>query len=70
MHVIFDDSNPSSMKKVLIDDDVDVEKENEELYYEASFAENQEEQQGEQPNLDQNSNNSQTLPKEWKCVSS
>lgn len=34
MHVIFDDSNPSSMKKVLIDNDVDVENENEELYYE------------------------------------
>lgn len=37
----FDDSNSPSTEKVVVDDDVDMEKENEELQHEKSFAEKQ-----------------------------
>lgn len=39
MYVIFDESNPSSIEKVLVDDDAWVE--NEELHHEEPIVENQ-----------------------------
>lgn len=39
MHIIFDESNLSSTEKVLIDDNVDKEKDNEELQLEESSIE-------------------------------
>ena len=72
MHVKFDDTNPSSMEKVVVNDDA-----NEELQKEESSndkqdnvpCERQEERQEEQSNMEQNEGNSKSLPKEWRYVS-
>ncbi|KAH9791901.1 hypothetical protein KPL71_003915 [Citrus sinensis] len=74
MHVTFDESNPSSAEKGVVNDDADGElqeelsKENQEH----APQENQEDRREEQTNmeLEQQEGSSQTLPKEWKYVSS
>ncbi|KAH9704489.1 hypothetical protein KPL70_011489 [Citrus sinensis] len=72
MHVTFDESNPSSTEKVVVDDDAG-EKEQEE----ETSNDNQEdaphgiqEEHHEELNAEQNEGTSQTLPKEWRYVSS
>ncbi|KAH9704464.1 Integrase catalytic domain-containing protein [Citrus sinensis] len=71
MHVTFDESNPSSTEKVVVDDNAE-----EEQQEEASNG-NQEdtppgiqEEHHEETNVEQNEGTSQTLPKEWRYVSS
>ena len=74
MHVTFDESNPSSAEKGVVNDDADGElqeelsKENQEN----APQENQDDRQEEQSNmeLEQQEGISQTLPKEWRYVSS
>ncbi|KAH9670869.1 Integrase catalytic domain-containing protein [Citrus sinensis] len=72
MHVTFDESNPSSSEKVVVDDDAGKEEQEEE-----ASNDNQEdaphgiqEEHHEEPNVEQNEGTSQTLPKEWRYVSS
>ncbi|KAH9685562.1 Integrase catalytic domain-containing protein [Citrus sinensis] len=72
MHVTFDESNLSSTKKVVVDDDAGEEEQEEE-----ASNDNQEdaphgiqEEHHEEPNVEQNEGTSQTLPKEWRYVSS
>ncbi|KAH9792467.1 hypothetical protein KPL71_004134 [Citrus sinensis] len=72
MHVTFDESNPFSPKKVVVDDDAGEEEQEEE-----ASNDNQEdaphgiqEEHHEEPNVEQNEGTSQTLPKEWRYVSS
>ncbi|KAH9697387.1 hypothetical protein KPL71_023585 [Citrus sinensis] len=71
MHVTFDESNPSSTEKVFVDDNVEEEQQQE------ASNDNQEdtppeiqEEHHEEPNAEQNEGTSQTLPKEWRYVSS
>ncbi|KAH9679892.1 Integrase catalytic domain-containing protein [Citrus sinensis] len=72
MHITFDESNPSSAEKGVVNDDADGElqekssKENQEN----APQENQEDRQEEQTNMEQQEGISQTLPKEWRYVSS
>ena len=70
MHVTFDESNPSSAEKVVVDDA------NEELH-EDSSKDNQndaplrnQEEQHEETNVEKNKGISQSLPNEWRYVSS
>ncbi|KAH9754083.1 hypothetical protein KPL71_015319 [Citrus sinensis] len=71
MHVTFDESNPFSMEKVVVDDNAEKEQQEE------ASNDNQEvaphgiqEEHHEEPNAEQNEGTSQTLPKEWRYVSS
>ena len=71
MHVIFDESNPSSTEKVVVDDNAEEEQQEE------ASNDNQEvaphgiqEEHHEETNAEQNEGTSQTLPKEWRYVSS
>ncbi|KAH9780087.1 Integrase catalytic domain-containing protein [Citrus sinensis] len=71
MHVTFDESNPSSTEKVVVDDNAEEEQQEE------ASNDNQEdaphgiqEEHHEEPNVEQNEGTSQTLPKEWRYVSS
>ncbi|KAH9734859.1 Integrase catalytic domain-containing protein [Citrus sinensis] len=72
MHVTFDESNPSSAEKGVVNDDANGElqekssKENQEN----APQENQEDRQEEQTNMEQQEGISQTLPKEWRYISS
>ncbi|KAH9649201.1 Integrase catalytic domain-containing protein [Citrus sinensis] len=74
MHVTFDESNPSSTEKGVANDDADGELQEESLKenQENALQENQEDRQEEQTNteLEQQECISQTLPKEWRYVSS
>lgn len=75
MHVTFDESYPPSIKKYLVDDDIAMEKGDEELQngdykQDDLLCENQEEQQEEQAKLDQNEGHFKTLPNKWRYVSS
>ncbi|KAH9673511.1 Integrase catalytic domain-containing protein [Citrus sinensis] len=72
MHVTFDESNPSSTEKVVVDDDAGEEEQEEEASndkQEDAPHEIQEEHH-EELNAEQNKGTSQTLPKEWRYVSS
>ncbi|KAH9685167.1 Integrase catalytic domain-containing protein [Citrus sinensis] len=71
MHVTFDESNPSSTEKFVVDDNAEEEQQEE------ASNDNQEdaphgiqEEHHEEPNVEQNEGTSQTLPKEWRYVSS
>ncbi|KAH9763753.1 hypothetical protein KPL70_001275 [Citrus sinensis] len=71
MHVTFDETNPSSTEKVIVDDNAEEEQQEE------ASKDNQEdappgiqEEHHEEPNAEQNKGTSQTLPKEWRYVSS
>ncbi|KAH9728331.1 Integrase catalytic domain-containing protein [Citrus sinensis] len=71
MHVIFDESNPSSTERVVVDDNAEEEQQEE------ASNDNQEvaphgiqEEHHEETNAEQNEGTSQTLPKEWRYVSS
>ncbi|KAH9688106.1 Integrase catalytic domain-containing protein [Citrus sinensis] len=71
MHVTFDESNPSSTEKVVVDDNAEEEQQKE------ASNDNQEdapygiqEEHHEETNAEQNEGTSQTLPKEWRYVSS
>ncbi|KAH9704455.1 Integrase catalytic domain-containing protein [Citrus sinensis] len=71
MHVTFDESNPSSTEKVIVDDNA------EEQQQEEASNDNQkdaphgiQEEHHEETNVEQNEGTSQTLPKEWRYVSS
>ncbi|KAH9724358.1 CCHC-type domain-containing protein [Citrus sinensis] len=71
MHVTFDESNPSSTEKVVVDDNAEEEQQEE------ASNDNQEdaphgiqEEHHEEPNVEQNEGTSQTLPNEWRYVSS
>ncbi|KAH9716551.1 hypothetical protein KPL71_021497 [Citrus sinensis] len=71
MHVTFDESNPSSTEKVVVDDNAEEEQQEE------TSNDNQEdaphgiqEEHHEETNAEQNEGTSQTLPKEWRHVSS
>ncbi|KAH9733812.1 Integrase catalytic domain-containing protein [Citrus sinensis] len=74
MHVTFNESNISSMEKGVANDDADGELQEESLKENQENApqENQEDRQEEQTNmeLEQQEGISQTLPKEWRYVSS
>ncbi|KAH9801696.1 hypothetical protein KPL71_001121 [Citrus sinensis] len=71
MHVTFDESNPSSTEKVVVDNDVD-----EDLQKESSkdnqkdVSHGNQDEQHEETNVEQNEGTSQSLPKEWRYVSS
>ncbi|KAH9770027.1 Integrase catalytic domain-containing protein [Citrus sinensis] len=71
MHVTFDESNPSYAEKIVVDNDVDEElqKESSKDNHRDAPHENQEEQH-EKTNAEQNYDISQSLPKEWRYVSS
>ncbi|KAH9669926.1 hypothetical protein KPL70_021986 [Citrus sinensis] len=67
MHVTFDESNPSSTEKVVVDANAEEEQQEE------ASNDNQEdaphgiqEEHHEEPNVEQNEGTSQTLPKEWR----
>ncbi|KAH9799739.1 hypothetical protein KPL71_000448 [Citrus sinensis] len=71
MHVTFDESNSSSTEKVVVDDNAEEEQQEE------ASNDNQEvaphgiqEEHHEETNAEQNKGTSQTLPKEWRYVSS
>ena len=67
MHVIFDESNPSSTEKVVINDDADEKLQKEELSNDKQDNapyENQKKRQEKQTNMEQNEGNSQTFTKE------
>ncbi|KAH9800792.1 hypothetical protein KPL71_000795 [Citrus sinensis] len=71
MHVTFDESNSSSTEKVVVDDNAEEEQQEE------ASNDNQEvaphgiqEEHHEETNVKQNEGTSQTLPKEWRYVSS
>ena len=71
MHVTFDETNPSSTEKVVVDDNAEEEQQ------EGTSNDNQEvaphgiqEEHHEETNAQQNEGTSQTLPKEWRYVSS
>ncbi|KAH9802197.1 hypothetical protein KPL71_001280 [Citrus sinensis] len=71
MHVTFDEFNPSSTEKVFVDDNTEEEQQEE------ASNDNQEdaphgiqEEHHEETNVEQNEGTSQTLPKEWRYVSS
>ncbi|KAH9672866.1 hypothetical protein KPL70_017899 [Citrus sinensis] len=71
MHVTFDETKPSSTEKVIVDDNAEEEQQQE------ASNDNQEdappviqEEHHEKPNAEQNEGTSQTLPKEWRYVSS
>ncbi|KAH9698155.1 hypothetical protein KPL71_023904 [Citrus sinensis] len=74
MHVTFDESNPSSVEKGVANDDADgeLQEESSKENQENAPQENQEDRQEEQTNmeLEQQDGISQTLPKEWRYVSS
>ncbi|KAH9716703.1 hypothetical protein KPL71_021554 [Citrus sinensis] len=72
MHVTFDESNPSSEKKGVVNDDADgeLQEESSKENQENAPQENQEDRQEEQTNMEQQEGISQTLPKEWRYVSS
>ncbi|KAH9649048.1 Integrase catalytic domain-containing protein [Citrus sinensis] len=74
MHVTFDESNPSSAEKRVANDDADgeLQEESSKENQENAPQENQEDRQEEQTNteLEQQEGISQTLPKEWRYVSS
>ncbi|KAH9697228.1 hypothetical protein KPL71_023524 [Citrus sinensis] len=74
MHVTFDESNPSSAEKGVANDDADgeLQEESSKENQENAPQENQEDRQEEQTNmeLEQQDGISQTLPKEWRYVSS
>ncbi|KAH9657240.1 Integrase catalytic domain-containing protein [Citrus sinensis] len=71
MHVTFDETNPSSTEKVIVDDNAEEEQQEE------ASNDNQEDapsgiqkEHHEEPNAEQNEGTSETLPKEWRYVSS
>ncbi|KAH9649255.1 Integrase catalytic domain-containing protein [Citrus sinensis] len=74
MHVTFDESNPFSAEKGVANDDADgeLQEESSKENQENAPQENQEDRQEEQTNLEleQQDGISQTLPKEWRYVSS
>ncbi|KAH9687354.1 Integrase catalytic domain-containing protein [Citrus sinensis] len=74
MHVTFNESNPSSAEKGVANDDADgdLQEESSKEVQENAPQENQEDRQEEQTNmeLEQQEGISQTLPKEWRYVSS
>ncbi|KAH9778649.1 hypothetical protein KPL71_007414 [Citrus sinensis] len=71
MHVTFDETNPSFTEKVVVDDNAEEEQQ------EGTSNDNQEdaphgiqEEHHEETNVEQNEGTSQTLPNEWRYVSS
>ncbi|KAH9751239.1 hypothetical protein KPL71_014213 [Citrus sinensis] len=68
MHVTFDESNPSSAEKRVVNDDADgeLQEESSKENQENAPQENQEDRQEEQTNMEQQEGISQTLPKEWR----
>ncbi|KAK9180632.1 hypothetical protein WN944_023765 [Citrus x changshan-huyou] len=72
MHVTFDESNPSSAEKGIVYDDTDgeLQEESSKDKQENAQQRNQENGQEEQTNMEQYEGTSQTLPKEWRYVSS
>ncbi|KAH9762987.1 hypothetical protein KPL70_001016 [Citrus sinensis] len=74
MHVTFDESNPSYAEKGVVNDEADgeLQEESSKENQEHAPQENQEDRQEEQTNmeLEQQEGSSQTLPKEWRYVSS
>ncbi|KAH9668310.1 Integrase catalytic domain-containing protein [Citrus sinensis] len=71
MHVTFDESNPSPTEKVVVDNDIDedLQKESSNDNQKDTSHGNQDEQH-EDINVEQNEGASQSLPKEWRYVSS
>ena len=74
MHVTFDESNPSFTENGVVNDDAngELQEESSKENQENAPQENQEDRQEEQINmeLEQQNGISQTLPKEWRYVSS
>ena len=73
IHVMFDESNFSSMKKVVVDDDAYEELQKQKVFKRQTrwfTGKNQDEQQEKQVKQIQNEGNSQTLSKELRYVSS
>ncbi|KAH9680653.1 Integrase catalytic domain-containing protein [Citrus sinensis] len=67
MHVTFDESNPSSTEKVVVDDNAEEEASNDN---QEDAPRGIQEEHHEETNAKQNEGTSQTLPKEWRYVSS
>ncbi|KAH9697591.1 Integrase catalytic domain-containing protein [Citrus sinensis] len=71
MHVTFDESNPSSTEKVVVDDNAEEQQQEEESNDNQEDAPHGiQEEHHEETNAEQNEGTSQTLPKEWRYVSS
>ncbi|KAH9659186.1 Integrase catalytic domain-containing protein [Citrus sinensis] len=71
MHVAFDESNPSFAEKVVVDNDAYEELQEESPNDKQKDAlHGNEEEQHEETNAEQNVGTSQSLPKEWRYVSS
>ena len=67
MHVTFDESNPSSTEKVVVDDNAEEEASNDN---QEDAPRGIQEEHHEETNAKQNKGTSPTLPKEWRYVSS
>ncbi|KAH9658467.1 CCHC-type domain-containing protein [Citrus sinensis] len=71
MHVTFDESNPSSTEKIVVDDNAEEEQQEEASIDNKKDAPHGiQEEHHEETNAEQNEGTSQTLPKEWRYVSS
>ncbi|KAH9801427.1 hypothetical protein KPL71_001026 [Citrus sinensis] len=70
MHVTFDESNPSSTKKVIVDNAEEEEQEEASNNNQEDAPHGIQDEHHEETNLEQNEGTSQTLPKEWRYVSS
>ncbi|KAH9715535.1 Integrase catalytic domain-containing protein [Citrus sinensis] len=70
MHVTFDESNPSSTEKVVVDNDVDEDLQKESSNDNQKDASHGNQDEHEEMNVEQNEGASQSLPKEWRYVSS
>ncbi|KAH9658634.1 hypothetical protein KPL70_023569 [Citrus sinensis] len=70
MHVTFDESNPSSTKKVNVDNAEEEEQEEASNNNQEDALHGIQEEHHEETNVEQNEGTSQTLPKEWRYVSS
>ena len=71
MHVTFDQSNPSSVEKVIVDNHADEElQEKSSKDSQKDTPQGNQEEQHEETNVEPNKDTSQALPKEWRYVSS
>ncbi|KAH9671118.1 hypothetical protein KPL70_017229 [Citrus sinensis] len=66
MHVTFDESNPSSMEKVVVDDNAEEEQQEASNDNQEDVPHVIQEEHHEETNAEQNEGTSQTLPKEWR----
>ncbi|KAH9762999.1 hypothetical protein KPL70_001024 [Citrus sinensis] len=70
MHITFDESNPSSTKKVIVDNAEEEEQEEASNNNQEDAPHGIQDEHHEETNVEQNEGTSQTLPNEWRYVSS